>query len=315
MPSDFPQVAWDEQCVAQCRQLVRLAIQEDLQRQYDWTTLAMLPRDVECTAVVVARGSGVVAGLPAAAVVLEEYDARLRLTPHVADGAPVAAGDPIADVAGPARSLLTAERVLLNMLGRLSGIATLTAQFVAAVAGTPARIYDTRKTLAGWRRLEKYAVRCGGGCNHRLGLYDAVLIKDNHLALAASQPGSPPLSPAAAVERARAFVAGIEPRWQRAHWIVEVEVDTLQQLQEALNARPDLVLLDNMTPDQLRAAVQMRDQLAPGVVLEASGGITLHTVADVARSGVDRISVGALTHSAPWFDVSLDWPSDARSTS
>jgi nicotinate-nucleotide pyrophosphorylase (carboxylating) len=311
MPCDFSQIDWDDRCATQCRQLVRLAIQEDLDQQYDWTTLVMVPAHDVRGALIVARQPGVVAGLPAAAVVLDEYDPHLRLTPLAAEGAAIAAGTPIAEVSGPARSLLTSERVVLNVLGRLCGIATLTSRFVAAVAGTGAAIYDTRKTLPGWRRLEKYAVRCGGGCNHRMGLYDAILIKDNHLALAGGEAGSPAVSPAAAVRQAREFVAGIEPRWQRAEWIIEVEVDTLQQLHDVLPARPDLVLLDNMPPAQLRTAVEMRDRLAPDVVLEASGGITLDTVAEVARTGVDRISVGALTHSAAWFDVSLEWPTGA----
>jgi nicotinate-nucleotide pyrophosphorylase (carboxylating) len=232
-------------------------------------------------------------------------DPRLEWEEQVSEGAVVQPGQAVAAIHGPARSLLTSERTLLNFLGRLSGVATLTRAYVEKVAGTKARIYDTRKTTPGWRRLEKYAVRTGGGWNHRLGLFDAVLIKDNHLALGASR-GESAYTPAQAVRRARQLnEAGIAS--QAAPLVIEVEVDTLEQLEGVLPARPDIVLLDNMRPDVLREAVARRDALAPGVQLEASGGIDLESVADVARTGVDRISVGALTHSAVWFDVGLDW--------
>ncbi len=182
-------------------------------------------------------------------------------------------------------------------------MATLTRQYVDAVAGTNARIYDTRKTTPGWRRLEKYAVRCGGGHNHRTGLFDAVLIKDNHLALGATGDDTVQYTPADAVRQARRFVE----ENGHSNMIIEVEVDTLQQLAEVLPAGPDIVLLDNMSPTMLREAVACRDASNPAVELEASGGIDLETVAAVAQSGIDRISIGALTHSAACLDLGLDW--------
>lgn len=304
---DFQQITWDARLEDDCRQLIRLAVREDLDRVYDWTTVALVGETAQGHATVAARAAGVVAGLPAAKLVLEEYDARIAWTPLAADGQPVTAGQPLATLAGSARSLLAAERPLLNLLGHLCGIATLTAQYVAAIAGTRARIYDTRKTLPGWRRLEKYAVRMGGGTNHRLGLFDAVLIKDNHLALGAGEQAATHYTPAEAVRRAREFLSQFEPGDASAEMLVEVEVDSLAQLAEVLPQRPDIVLLDNMPPDVLRQAVAMRDQGFSEVQLEASGGISLATVRGVAESGVDRISVGALTHSAAWLDVGLDW--------
>ena len=207
---------------------------------------------------------------------------------------------------GP-RSLLSGERIFLNLIGRLSGIATLTRRYVEAIAGSGARIYDTRKTTPGWRRLEKYAVRLGGGHNHRTGLYDAILIKDNHLALGAAGQGAAHLSPAQAVRRARELVESMAAAQSGEPLIVEVEVDTLEQLAMVLGEGPDIVLLDNMPPDVLTQAVDLRDRVAPGIELEASGGVTLETVARIAATGVERISVGALTHSAGSLDVGLDW--------
>jgi nicotinate-nucleotide pyrophosphorylase (carboxylating) len=204
--------------------------------------------------------------------------------------------------------VLTAERLLLNFLGRLSGIATLTRRYVEAVVGTRARIYDTRKTTPGWRRLEKYAVRCGGGWNHRSGLFDAVLIKDNHLAVRSASPGGAAgYTPAEAVARARRYAGDRAGEAGCGELIVEVEVDTLEQLAEVLPAGPDLVLLDNMSLDQLRQAVAYRDAVHAAIELEASGGVGLENVRALAETGVDRISVGALTHSAPSLDVALDW--------
>lgn len=307
---DFHQIAWDRALEDDCRQLVRLAVREDLDRVYDWTTVALVSEAVEGRATIAARAAGVVAGLPAAQIVLDEYDRRLVWTPQTSDGEQVTAGQALAAIAGPARSLLAAERPLLNLLGHLCGIATLASQYVAAVAGTRARIYDTRKTLPGWRRLEKYAVRMGGAMNHRTGLFDAVLIKDNHLALGAEAGSQAHYTPAEAVRRARQFLAGLEPGLRSREMLVEVEVDSLEQLAEVLPERPDIVLLDNMPPDVLRQAVAMRDQGFSSIELEASGGIKLRTVRAVAESGVDRISVGVLTHSAEWLDVGLDWKID-----
>lgn len=304
---DFQQLEWDERLADDCRQLVRLAVREDLDRGHDWTTVALVPAEAIGRANIVARDSGVIAGLRAAEIVVEQMDARLELATHVHDGTAVSRGTVVATLSGPARSMLTAERPLLNFLGHLSGIATLARRYVEQVSGTKARIYDTRKTQPGWRRLEKYAVRCGGGRNHRTGLFDAVLIKDNHLAFGAQEDGQKNFSPAEAVTRARQFLVGLPENLGLQSAMVEVEVDSIEQLRQVLSARPDLVLLDNMSPKQLRECVELRDHSAPAIELEASGGVNLQTVRAIAESGVDRISVGALTHSAAWFDVGLDW--------
>jgi nicotinate-nucleotide pyrophosphorylase (carboxylating) len=306
MNHDFTQLAWSPQIEEDLRRIVRLAVFEDLDRAYDWTTVSLVPEGSTAAANVVARQAGTIAGLAAAPVVLDEMDIAAQWEPRISDGQQVAAGTVLATISGPARDLLTSERTILNILGRLSGIATLTQQYVDAIAGTKAHIYDTRKTTPGWRRLEKYAVHCGGGRNHRTGLYDAVLIKDNHLAV--GREIAQRFSPAEAVTRARKFVqeslAG-DPK--AATMIVEVEVDSLEQLAEVLPAAPDIVLLDNMAPAMLREAVTTRDNLAPAVELEASGGVNLKTVRAISESGVERISVGALTHSAVNLDVALDW--------
>jgi nicotinate-nucleotide pyrophosphorylase (carboxylating) len=235
---------------------------------------------------VVAKADGVVAGLPLAHALSRLVAEALTVDRHVADGDHVAAGDPIMTIAGPGRALLTAERPALNVLGHLSGIATLTNRYVEAVAHTDAAILDTRKTLPGLRRPHKYAVRQGGGTNHRMGLFDMVLIKDNHIDAAGGVD--------AALRRAREAHGDQYP--------VEIEVDSLDGVEAALPHTPDIVLLDNMDCPALRKAVDRADD---AVALEASGGITLDTVAEVAETGVDRISVGALTHSAPALDVSM----------
>jgi len=337
MRSEFHQIAWDSSLQDDLRELLRLALREDLGVLGDCTTAALVPETAVGQAAVVARQTGVVAGLPAAEMVCKQIDARLQWTPHVEDGAAVQPGDRVAILAGPARGLLTAERLLLNLLGRLSGIASLTRKYVDAVAGAKARIFDTRKTTPGWRRLEKYAVRAGGGWNHRTGLFDAILIKDNHLALWGEEekgrrgeeetvrshapflPVSPspllPFSPsrglAEAVRQAREWIRKHMSEPDGSRMIIEIEVDTLKQLEAVLPAGPDIVLLDNMTPGDLRAAVARRDAITPEVELEASGGVTLETVRAIAESGVDRISVGALTHSAGWLDIGLDWIASA----
>jgi len=304
MTREFRQVVWDEQLRAGWEQLLRLALREDLAGEGDRTTEALVGEQIEGRARLVAREPGVAAGLPAVECTLRAIEPRLQWLPEGQDGEPIGSGDCLGRIAGPAAGILAAERLVLNLLSRLSGIATLTRWYVEAAGGAKARIYDTRKTTPGWRRLEKYAVGCGGGRNHRLGLFDAILIKDNHLALGAETPGGKArYAPAAAVRKARQFVA------QRAggQMLVEIEVDTLEQLEEVLPAGPDVVLLDNMTPELLRRAVARRDALAPAVELEASGGVTLETVGAIARSGVERISVGALTHSAVCLDLALDW--------
>jgi nicotinate-nucleotide pyrophosphorylase (carboxylating) len=247
----------------------------------DVTSAAVIDEDAVCEARIVLKEPGVVCGLAVAAAVFDELGARLQ--PLAADGDPVEPG-PVASVDGPARAVLTGERLALNLLGRLSGIATLTRRYVDAIEGTGATILDTRKTTPGLRELEKHAVRCGGGTNHRLGLFDGVLIKDNHLRLV----------PSIGEAVARARDAGLP---------VEVECDTLDQVAEALDAGADRILLDNMSPDELRAAVARADS---GAELEASGGVTLETVREIAETGVDFISVGALTHSARALDCSLE---------
>jgi len=233
------------------------------------------------------------------ALVLSAVDRKLASEPLVEEGAGVEAGTKLIRVEGPMRSLLTAERTALNFLQHLSGVASITRRFVDAIAGIPCQILDTRKTIPGWRLLEKYAVRCGGGHNHRMGLYDAILIKDNHLA----PRGGGLKAITSAVQSARTF---LEPQKLRPPRFVEIEVEDLGQLDTALAAAPDIVLLDNMTPDDMHEAVRRRNAVARGVLLEASGGVTLQTVRPIAETGVDRISVGALTHSAPALDIALD---------
>jgi nicotinate-nucleotide pyrophosphorylase (carboxylating) len=303
LPKDFQQLDWNAGIEDDLRQIVRLAVREDLDRHYDWTTVALVGPDERGRAVMVARKAGIVAGLRAVPVVIDEMHADIELDSRARDGDEVAAGTVLAELAGSARDMLTCERPLLNIVGRLSGIATLARQFVRAVDGTRARIYDTRKTTPGWRRLEKYAVRCGGGHNHRTGLFDAILIKDNHLALVAQ--GS--ISPADAVRTTRAFLARLAAEQSAPDMLIEIEVERLDQLDNVLRAGPDIVLLDNMPLEQLRMAVARRDEIAPQVELEASGGATLDTVHEIAATGVERISAGSLTHGAPWLDVALDW--------
>ena len=316
MAKEFQQIAWDEVVEDDCRQIVRLAVREDLGRTNDWTTLALVPHDRRGRAAVVAREAGVACGLRAAEVVLDEMESGVALGDAVADGTRIEAGTRLACLEGSTRSLLICERTVLNFLGRLSGVATLTRQYVDAVADTGAKIYDTRKTTPGWRRLEKYAVGCGGGQNHRTGLFDAVLIKDNHLAV--FQTGEAVSGAAEAIARVRKFLHDPIGGGRLDEMVVEIEVDTLAQLEEVLAAAPDvatpdIVLLDNMAPERLCEAVALRDRLAPEVELEASGGVRLETVHGIAACGVERISVGALTHSARSLDVGLDWLGDSAS--
>lgn len=278
--------------------LVAAALQEDLgtdrvDTAADLTAAAVVPADLPATARIVSRGPGVIAGLPAARLVFAALDPEVEWLPAVADGQFLAAGAPVLAVRGNARALLAAERTALNLLQRLSGVATLTAAFVAAVAGTRARITDTRKTTPGMRSLEKYAVRVGGGVNHRMGLHDAVLIKENH---AASAGGV-----AVAVRQARAFLA----HTRRNHVPVYAEARTLAEVEELRSSPPDRVMLDNMALADLATAVGRLRQLPVPPVIEATGGVNLATVRGVAETGVDLISVGALTHSAPALDLSL----------
>lgn len=267
-----------------------------------------LDRDLTCAALVdpaelatinvVVRRDGVLAGGPVAELVFNRLDPSVMWHPLVADGSFVTSQTIVGQVSGSLRSLLIGERTVLNFLMHLSGVATQTRKFVEAVTGTHAVILDTRKTLPGWRALEKYSVRCGGGTNHRMGLHDGVLIKDNHLAAWVRHGGASTI--ANAIRQARSVSpSGIA---------IEVEVDTLDQLRDALAGGPDIVLLDNMSSATLCEAVRLRDEIALSVRLEASGGITLANVREIAGSGVDRISIGALTHSAPALDIAFDWP-------
>lgn len=270
--------------------VVRRALEEDLPWG-DVTTDTLIRRGQQARAVVLAKTEGVLAGLPVMAAVFRAVDPTLRFEPLCEEGASLRPGMVLARVSGEATSLLRGERVALNFLQRLSGVATLTARFVAAVGDLPCRIVDTRKTTPGLRRLEKYAVRVGGGQNHRFSLSDGVMLKDNHLALLRQQGRT--------LKAALADMRGKVPHGLR----IEVEVETLEELAEALDAGADIVLLDNMPPPRLREAVA----LARGRALtEASGGVTLATVRAIAESGVDLISVGALTHSAPALDLSLE---------
>ncbi len=271
------------------RQLIRLALEEDVGGG-DITTEATVPPETRAVGRFLAKAPGVLSGLAVAAVVFAEVDPAVAFRPLARDGDPLVPGAVFAEVAGPARSVLTAERVALNFLQRLSGVATLTARYVEAVRGTRARIIDTRKTTPGMRLLEKAAVRHGGGHNHRVGLSDGILIKDNHLAAIG---GPDRIARAVAAARAGA------PHTLR----VEVEVTSLDELEQALAAGADVVLLDNMPVEELAEAVR---RAAGRALLEASGGITLETVRAVAETGVDLISVGALTHSAPALDISLE---------
>jgi nicotinate-nucleotide pyrophosphorylase (carboxylating) len=277
--------------------LLEAALREDLGDHGDLTTVAVIPQGATGQVNIVVRRPGVLSGLPIVPMVFAAVDPTVEIDLRVPDGSIVSMGTIAAVITGPTRSLLISERTALNFLTHLSGIATLTRTFADRVHGTKAVILDTRKTLPGWRLLEKYAVRCGGGANHRIGLYDGVLIKDNHLAAWAGLAEQPTI--ADAIRRARTLSPQGVP--------IEVEVDSLEQLRVALTAGPDIVLLDNMPPAMMREAVAIRAAAAPNVQLEASGGVTLETVAEIAQTGVDRISIGALTHSAPALDIAFDW--------
>ena len=291
---DYDRVEIDDNLKADLRRLLAIAVAEDIGGDRDWTTQVMLPGQTRGACHVVSRVPGVAAGLVLVGDVLAAFGSSVKAEVCVGEGDPLPVGEPLVRLAGPAAELLTTERVLLNVLSRLCGVATLTRAYVAEIGQYKARLYDTRKTTPGWRRLEKYAVRIGGGHNHRTGLFDGVLIKDNHLALG----GWSARDAAAAAVAAR---AGGGPG------IVEVEVDTMDQLREVLPTGVDIVLLDNFSLDLLREAVAIRDQMAPSVELEASGNVSLGTISQTAATGVDRISCGALTHQATWLDLGMDW--------
>ena len=272
-------------------EIVRRALAEDVGAG-DATTLATVPPDAIASALMVAREPLVVCGLPVAEAVFKEVSPKIEMEPQTEDGRRTRRKESLLRLRGPAGAILTAERVALNFMQHLSGVATLTARFVEAVAGTRARILDTRKTTPGLRQLEKYAVACGGGTNHRAGLYDRVLIKDNHLA---ALRGEAPNAIDAAERRAREKYPALQ---------VEVEADTLEQVEQAVAAKADVILLDNMSNEAMRTAVWLVNGRA---LVEASGGVTLTTAGEIAATGVDFISVGALTHSARAVDIALDF--------
>ncbi len=282
--------------IAKARPLIKMAIEEDL-GQGDMTSELLFKDDTIAKSNIISREEIVVCGMDVAREILTRFDERLKLKVHVNDGQSAYVGCKLATIEGPLRSMLSAERVMLNFLQRLSGIATTTRKYVRAVQGTKARIYDTRKTMPGWRILEKYAVRCGGGFNHRLGLYDAVLIKDNHLA-----------------QLGRNFYPKLKKIIEKARKVkgakfIAVEVDHVDdQLNHVLKIPGiDIVLLDNMGQWQLKHAVEMRNEMCGRrPLLEASGNVTLNNVLAIAQCGVDRIAVGAITHSAAAVDIGLD---------
>jgi nicotinate-nucleotide pyrophosphorylase (carboxylating) len=276
---------------AEIRAAVKAALAEDIGTG-DVTTLATVPPSLSAHAVMRARQRLVVAGTPFAEAAFHALSRKIKIEPILRDGQTADAGATILKISGPARPILTAERVALNFIQRLSGIATLTSEFVQAVRGTRAQILDTRKTTPGWRRFEKYAVVCGGGMNHRMGLHDMVLIKDNHLA---ALRGEKPNAIAAAIARARRKYPKLK---------IEVEADSLDQVRQALDAGAEMILLDNMSLNDLSQAVIMAEGFSK---TEASGGVNLKTVRAIAKTGVDFISVGALTHSASAVDIALDF--------
>jgi nicotinate-nucleotide pyrophosphorylase (carboxylating) len=311
-PSDSPRTVdpleLDQEALADLDFLIDQSIAEDLRGRVDCTSLALFDKSFGGSATFVTRRAGRICGISVLRRIVEKVSPRLQLATQVEDGAVVSARAALAQLSGDAREILLVERTCLNFLGRLCGIATLTAEYVALISGTNARLYDTRKTTPGWRRLEKFAVRCGGGHNHRLGLHDAILIKDNHLAMLRNLVGAEVNVVEFAVRKAQDWVrqnfaklpAGIGT-------IIQIEVDRLSQLEQALRAGPAIILLDNMPPEMMRQAVALRDRFAPEIELEASGGITRETITAVAETGIDRISVGAITHSATNFDIGLDW--------
>ena len=277
---------------------MKLSLQEDLRDVGDLTCLSTIPADLTATVNIVARQPGIVCGLAVLPLVFFELSAPVTVEYQIHDGDALSERTLIASLTGPVQALLTGERTVLNFMTLLSGIASRTAQFVAEVQHTKAVILDTRKTFPGYRLLQKYAVRCGGGTNHRMGLYDGILIKDNHIAAR----GDSTCAAAVADARRYAIAHRVNPR-------IEIEVDSLKQLQDALQESPEIVLLDNMSPVMLKQAVAIRDASASSAtLLEASGGVTLQTVRSIAESGVDRISIGSLTHSSPALDIGFDWP-------
>ena len=293
-------ISFREETRLAAQRLIELAFEEDLQDVGDLTSQATIPGEQQGSVAIVARDDGRLSGGVLIRLVYEalatRYPGNVAVEDLLPDGSALESGTVIARLNGPVSALLTGERTALNFLIHMSGIASLTSQFVQNAGNTGVAILDTRKTLPGYRRLQKYAVLCGGGVNHRMGLYDGMLIKDNHLAACGG-------SVARAVEQARTFLR----EEGRGEIPVEVEVDTLDQLRDALTAHPEIVLLDNMRPAELQSAVSIRNELSPETQLEASGGVNLQTIGCIAGSGVDRVSIGGLTHSAVALDIGYDW--------
>lgn len=298
---------------ADCLKLIEMALTEDigtsnLDDGVDCTTDSIVPKQAAARAAFVSRADGVVCGVEIAKLAIKHFAPELKLEVEVEDGQAIKPQQTIAVMVGSAHDILTMERTCLNFMCRLSGISTLTGKYVKEIEGTKACVLDTRKTTPGWRRLEKYAVACGGGENHRMGLYDAIMLKDNHLAFYRSLVEDNQDTIPTTIKIARQWIndnATKLPNGEKT--ILQLEVDTLEQLEIALGTDCDIVLLDNMDCDQLKRGVAMRDDKAPKILLEASGGVNLKTIGEIAQTGVERISVGALTHSAVNFDIGLDW--------
>ena len=303
----------DQQTTDDSLKLIEMALAEDigasnLNDGVCCTTDAVVPKQSLARAAFVARDTGIVCGLEIVKIIISKFANELELKCLLNDGDHVQPQQTIAVLTGPAHRILVCERTCLNFMCRLSGISTLTQEYVSRIEGTQAHVLDTRKTTPGWRRLEKYAVQCGGGSNHRMGLYDAVMIKDNHLAFYRSLVEDSEKTIPQALELARNWIAENAdslPNGEKT--IIQLEVDNLDQFAIALTAGPDIVLLDNMTIAQLTTAIQMRNDVNMEILLEASGGVNLDTIGKIAQTGVERISVGALTHSALNFDIGLDW--------
>jgi len=308
---DYPQSNWNQDTERAAQRLIELAIEEDLGNQRDWSSFCSISQSAQGTAFLRARSPGVVCGLRIVPLVLECFAKRtgskVSFTPSAEDGQSVSPAAVLGKLEGDAIGILTAERTLLNFMGRMSGIATLTSKYAKAIHGSSARLYDTRKTTPGWRLLEKYSVVIGGGHNHRMGLYAAVMLKDNHLAESTEGTdgqNKPTFSQVIQSSQQQLIAArgpDVDPL------IFEVEVDSLEQFRQILPLNVDIILLDNMTNDQLTQAVSIRNQAKSRVQLEASGNVKLSTIAAIAATGVDRISSGSLTHSATNWDVGLDW--------
>lgn len=304
MNRDFAPVLADAQLRNALERLVEIAWEEDLYDSGDITSAATIPVEKEGSCEIRCRAHAICSGLVTVPWIISKLGYDLVFEPSAKDGEKLSPGQSLGKLSGNARQLLAAERLILNITSRMCGVATLTDRYVQQLAGTRARLYDTRKTTAGWRRLEKYAVRCGGGHNHRTGLFDAVLIKDNHLALGGT--GDIPMDPKAAVLNARNWLLDND-QLTASGIIVEIEVDSLEQLRDALGSPVDIILVDNFSIDDLTTAVRMKDSINSSIELEASGGVTIDRIAKIAATGVDRISCGALTHQATWIDLGLDW--------